>query len=92
MFNAGFPDVMSMRSSSVNGNDRAYARLMKKAGVSVSKLHPVVVDRLWRVGGRIGKTPLSFEKNHPVILPNKSVITSLIIRDCHENVGHLGQE
>ena len=24
-------------------------------------------------------------------LPNKSVIT-LIIRDCHEKVGHLGQE
>ena len=73
-----FPDMMNMRFSSVKGGDRAYVRLIKKAGVSVSKLHPVVVDGLLRVGGRIGKAPLSFEKNHPVILPNKSVITSLI--------------
>ena len=88
-----FSDVIDILSNTALKNgDRVFVRLMKKAGVSVSKLHPVMVDGILRVGGRIDKAPLSYNMRHPVILPNKSVVTSLIIRDCHEKVGHLGQE
>ena len=36
-----FPDIMNIRSSSVKCEDKAYVWLMRKAGVPVSKLHPV---------------------------------------------------
>ena len=37
------------------------------------------------------RSALPEQEIHPVILPNKSHVTSLIIRHCHEKVGHAGR-
>jgi len=56
------------------------------------KLNPVVhSDGLLRVGGRIAKAPLDYSLKHPLILPSTDHVTRLIVRDCHENIGHSGQ-
>ena len=45
---------------------------------------------LMRVGGHLQHAPVDYEAKHPIILPNKHHITSLIIRHHHESVGHSG--
>ena len=45
-------------------------------------------DGILRVGGRIQLADMPYEVKHPVILPRKSHITSLIIRPFHEKVNH----
>ena len=49
-------------------------------------------DGLMRVGGRLGNSQ-EFEENfkHPVILPKKSFIIELIIRNAHKKVAHAGR-
>ena len=84
-----FPDVTALQPGA---DERSVKRPMKKMGASISKLNPQVQDGLLRVGGRIGRAPLSYELKHPVILPNKHHVTDLIIRDHHLKVGHMGQE
>ena len=49
-------------------------------------------EGLLRVGGRLVNAPLGDERKHPVILPYKHHVTDLIIKQCHENLGHMGQE
>ena len=41
-----------------------------------------------RVGGRLSKGPLSNDLKHPVVLPNESRITLLIIREIHVSKSH----
>ncbi|XP_068758639.1 uncharacterized protein [Montipora capricornis] len=57
------------------------------------QLDPVLdKNGLLRVWGRLGKSrvfPDDFK--HPVILPKKSFVVNLVIRDTHERVGHSGQ-
>ena len=57
----------------------------------LSRLDPVVKDGLVCVGGRLGGGGFPEQEVHPVILPNKSKVTSLIIKACHEKVGHAGR-
>ena len=47
---------------------------------------------LKRVGGRLGKAPLSEPTRHPVILHANSEITRMIIADAHQRVLHSGLE
>ena len=56
----------------------------------MQKLHPVCVDGVFRVGGRIGQTVLSTDVKHPIILPQRSHSTELVIRHHHVLVGHSG--
>ena len=56
----------------------------------LKKLNPMMKDGLMRVGGRLQHAPVNYEAKHPIILPNKHHITSLIIRHHHESVGHSG--
>ena len=43
-----------------------------------------------RVGGRLGRAPVDFDSKHPVILPQRSHFTELVIREHHALVGHSG--
>ena len=43
-----------------------------------------------RVGGRLEKANIPFAVKHPVVLPNDSHVTKLVIQDYHERVGHVG--
>ena len=55
-------------------------------------LSPVVVEGTLRVGGRIHRAPTSYEAAHPMILPKKHPVSTLIIRYFHEILGHAGRE
>uniref|UniRef100_A0A8D8MGU8 CCHC-type domain-containing protein n=1 Tax=Cacopsylla melanoneura TaxID=428564 RepID=A0A8D8MGU8_9HEMI len=57
---------------------------------SVRKLKPFVLDGVLRVGGRLGKSNLGFETQHPALLPKKHHVTNLIIDNVHRKNLHTG--
>ena len=66
-------------------------REVKKSS-SITKLDPILVDRVIRVGGRLHNFPIKQEAKHPVILPKDHHISGLIIRHYHLISGHSGVE
>ncbi|XP_051169750.1 uncharacterized protein LOC127287070 [Leptopilina boulardi] len=54
------------------------------------RLSPIIDEKLIRVGGRIKKALLPFDQQHPILLPSKHPITTLIIRSTHEEYMHAG--
>ncbi|XP_020297976.1 uncharacterized protein LOC109862359 [Pseudomyrmex gracilis] len=45
-----------------------------------------------RVGGRLKHAPLSADERHPIILPQTSHFTGLVIQACHQRVLHGGTQ
>ena len=45
---------------------------------------------IWRCGGRLGEADLSYSSKHPALLCRDQPLTTLIIRNAHERVGHNG--
>lgn len=45
---------------------------------------------LLRVGGRLKHAPLSPDEKHPMILPDTSHFTKLVIEACHRRILHGG--
>ena len=43
------------------------------------------------VGGRLNNADIPQESKHPIILPRKGTVTTLIIRNAHECLGHAGR-
>lgn len=62
-----------------------------KKGSPLYKLDPILQDGLLRVGGRLSKSCMPAEAKHPIIMPKDSHITTLILRDTHEKIGHCGR-
>ena len=58
---------------------------------ALSSLDPFLLNNILRVGGRLRHTNLPETTKHPVILPRKSHITSLIIQHVHQSLGHAGR-
>ena len=64
--------------------------------VAVGKTSPIycldlfMENGLLRVGGRLQNAQIPEESNHPIILPRKSHVTTLIICNDHEQLGHAG--
>ena len=56
----------------------------------LAKLPPIVDNGVLRVGGRLQRSLLSYDKKHPMILPPSHHFTELVIRHYHEEDGHLG--
>ena len=56
----------------------------------VEKLLAVILDGVLRVGGRLEGAPVDFDSKHPIILPQRSRFTELVIREHHVLVGHSG--
>ena len=56
----------------------------------MEKLRPFIFEGVFRVGGRLAKAEISCDAKHPIILPQHSHLTELIIRQYHEAVGHSG--
>ena len=46
-------------------------------------LAPFKKEGIVRVGGRIKHSPLSYDNNHPVLLPTEHVVSKLVIKDAH---------
>ena len=57
----------------------------------IYKLDPYMEDDLVRVGGRLSKTNLQHSVKHPILLPKKSHVTTLIIRHIHSKMAHAGR-
>ena len=47
-------------------------------------------EGILRVGGRIQRSALANEKQHPVLLPKSNRIADLVLHWCHEQVAHAG--
>ena len=58
----------------------------------LAPLDPIIVNGIVRVGGRIGKAPVSDDVKHPVLLPLDSPVSSLLVKKFHEDTGHGGRE
>ena len=56
----------------------------------MKKLHPVILDGVIRVGGRLERANVEFDLKHPILLPNNCHLTELVIRQYHCEVGHFG--
>ncbi|XP_076861369.1 uncharacterized protein LOC143514271 [Brachyhypopomus gauderio] len=58
----------------------------------LKKLHPVLdAEGLLRVGGRISRSNLPTDETHPLLIPGKHHVTTLLIRHHHFRVQHQGR-
>ena len=64
------------------------ARLLRVS--SLQNLCPVLQEGVLRVGGRLENAEVDYEVKHPVIIPGKHRVAELVIRDYHQNNGHVG--
>ena len=75
--------------------DRKKLRGQKKAFVKnnspIHRLDPFLEEGILRVGGRLKRADLPHETKHPAILPQKSHVTTLLIRHAHKRLGHAGR-
>merc|ERR1712035_283207 len=55
------------------------------------KLCPRLEDGVLRVGGRLSKAALPLESKHPIILSKDLHISTLLLRNVHQEVGHSGR-
>ena len=62
-----------------------------KRSSPIYKLDPMLQDGILRVGGRLSKSAMPAESKHPAIVPKDLHITSLILQDIHERIGHCGR-
>ena len=46
--------------------------------------------QIWRCGGRLHNTNLTFSSKHPVVLPKKHTLSALIAHSAHRRVQHNG--
>ncbi|XP_046546891.1 uncharacterized protein LOC124256977 [Haliotis rubra] len=57
----------------------------------IRRLSPFLHDGLLHVGGRLSRARISEDMKHPILIPCTSPISILIIREIHENSGHIGR-
>ena len=63
-----------------------------KAASSLYRLNPILEDGILRVGLRLENAPIDRDAKHPIILPNKHHLTTLIIERYHRDLGHSRRE
>lgn len=73
------------------GKLRTEGKVAKKS--SLYTLNPIMdKDGIIRVGGRIHLAQVTYEKRHPIILPAKSHLTTLIVVEAHKITLHGGPQ
>ena len=73
-------DLLTSTQNRHESKDRARKGMTRSS--SIHRLDPFLDEYgILRVGGRIEWTDLSYEMKHPVILPKRSHVTELIIRN-----------
>ena len=84
-----------MRAHTRNTADRREMSKLKATMKKTSclyRLDPFVDSNgILRVGGRIKRADVPYHLKHPVILPRKGHVTTLVIRYYHRHAGHLGR-
>ena len=85
-----FSDILEILGKEQPKNQK---QLKKKSNIRLQHLSPFIDKHgLLRVGGRLENSDLSYDAKHQIILPSKSPVVETLIRETHENVGHLGRE
>ena len=56
----------------------------------MQKINPIFLDGVARVGGRLAQLDIDVDMKHPIIMPQPSHLTELIIRQHHDKLGHAG--
>ena len=78
-----------------NSLDKEKLQKRKKASMKnnspIQRLDPFLENGILRVGGRLRRADLPHETKHPVILPSKSHVITLLIRHAHKRLGHAGR-
>ena len=64
---------------------------MVSSSSSIYHLDPFIQDNIIRIGGRLTKSDLPDGTKYPILLPQKSHITTLVIRDVHQQLAHAGR-
>ena len=54
------------------------------------KINPIFLDGVARVGGRLAQLDIDVDMNHPIIMPQCSHLTELVIKQHHDKFGHAG--
>ena len=67
------------------------AKKAVKRSSRLAALDPIIDSGILRVGGRLGRSDMSYEAKHPMILPKASTVSRLIVKDAHKRNGHLGK-
>lgn len=57
---------------------------------NLRKLNPFIQDGLIRVGGRLVHSNLEYEQKHPILLPQKEHVTTLLVEHYHKHNLHTG--
>ncbi|XP_057688053.1 uncharacterized protein LOC130913445 [Corythoichthys intestinalis] len=58
---------------------------------ALQKLNPTLKDGLICVGGRLKHANINTTEKHPIILPKKSHVSLLLVRQYHDKVQHQGR-
>lgn len=86
-----FPEELKVLSTSEHAKSPNKI-FLRKTGISIRQLNPVLDEGLIRVGGRLVNASISDKSKHLIIIPSKHPVTDMIIRYHHAEVGHMGQE
>ncbi|XP_028395694.1 uncharacterized protein LOC114519723 [Dendronephthya gigantea] len=86
-----YHDELTSATYTEQPNSHGRSKSIKKSS-SVYKLDPMLVNGLLCVGGRLQQAPIDDEAKHPIILPKKHHIVTLIVRHFHALSGHSGTE
>ena len=88
-FNSEILILSQQSSEGKRGRGATHTNLPRSS--PIYRLDPIMDHNLLRVGGRLDKSDLPEGTKHPILLPRKSHITILIIRDVHERLAHSGR-
>ena len=90
-------EIRILKSLEVH-NDDTSRDLARKRNVSMKKTSSLYrldpfLDKsgVLRVGGRIRNALAPYEVKHPIILPSKGHVTTLLVRHHHERINHQGR-
>ena len=91
-----FPDELKiLRAHTHNTADRAEVSKLKATMKKTSclyRLDPFLdPNGILRVGGRIKRADVPYHLKHPIILPRKGHVTTLVMRYYHRRAGHPGR-
>ena len=62
-----------------------------KQNSNIKKLDPIMDEELLRVGGSLHKSSMPSESRHPIILPKGQHVSTLVLREMHDNLKHSGR-
>lgn len=63
-----------------------------KRSSTITKLDPILLGNLIRVGGRLSMANIPEDSKHQIILPKNHHVTTLLIRHYHNLAGHSGRQ